>query len=52
MSLILPSGFSEAVKDKKWKEAMDSEMAALTTKETWRLVQSEASCKWVYKQKF
>lgn len=55
-SPVLPSGFFEVVKDRKWKESMDSEMLALRKTETWTLVPMKLGmnilmCKWVFHQK-
>lgn len=52
----VPGGFSEAVKDAQWKEAMDCEISALRETNTWKLVQPKEgmnilSCKWVFRQK-
>jgi histone deacetylase 1/2 len=51
-----PENLQEAISDKNWKDAMDSEYLALIKNETWRLVPPEKSrniidCKWVYKIK-
>lgn len=53
----ISNGFSNAVKDERWKEAMDAEMSALHSNRTWILVQPNPSmnvlsCKWVSRQKF
>ncbi|KAJ1691007.1 hypothetical protein LUZ63_015162 [Rhynchospora breviuscula] len=46
----------EAVRDKKWRDAMDEEIAAIEKNDTWKLVESPEECqpigiKWVYKKK-
>jgi len=51
-----PSGLDEALANKKWKEAMNSEYAALMRNQTWHLVPPQKGrnvigCKWVYKIK-
>ena len=48
--------FEEAVKDKKWKDAMDEEIKAIEKNKTWELVEPPEGCKpidvkWVYKKK-
>lgn len=54
--LVLPNGFLEAVKDCRWKEAMDSKIQALQSNNTWMLVLGDPSMnvmtyKWVFLQK-
>jgi histone deacetylase 1/2 len=51
-----PQTLHEALGDKNWKEAMDSEYQALMKNKTWHLVPSKKGqniidCKWVYKVK-
>jgi hypothetical protein len=51
-----PCDHHEAVKDSRWKKAMDQEYAALLKNETWHLVLCRSGaniieCKWVYKIK-
>ena len=51
-----PSTFDEAIKDDKWRLAMDDEMQALVENGTWVLVPKKENvtpigCKWVYKVK-
>lgn len=53
----VPNGFSDVVKDERWKDAMDPKMLALHNNKTWVLVQPNSSmnvltCKWVFRQKF
>ncbi|MCH86991.1 hypothetical protein A2U01_0007855 [Trifolium medium] len=51
-----PISYSEAVKDHRWREAMQSEIRALENNETWRIVplppnKKALGSKWVYKIK-
>eukprot|EP00253_Pinus_taeda_P006096 PITA_06096 len=51
-----PIHFEDAIKDKKWIEAMDEEMNAIERKKTWDLVElpigkEVIGVKWVYKTK-
>jgi hypothetical protein len=51
-----PHNLGEAVGDKNWKDAMDSEYTALMKNKTWHLVPPKKGinvidCKWVYKIK-
>jgi hypothetical protein len=51
-----PCDHHEAVKDSRWKKAMDQEYATLLKNETWHLVPccpgaNIIDCKWVYKIK-
>ena len=51
-----PIHFEEAVKDKKWIEAMDDEINAIEKNKTWELVdlpegKEVTGAKWVYKKK-
>nr|KYP52900.1 Retrovirus-related Pol polyprotein from transposon TNT 1-94 [Cajanus cajan] len=52
-----PTSLSEALSDKKWKQAMDVEMEALEKNSTWDLValpngKKPVGCKWVYTIKY
>jgi len=52
-----PTTYSEAVKDAQWREAMQREIQALETNETWVIEDMPANkkalgCKWVYKIKY
>ncbi|KAK2976864.1 hypothetical protein RJ640_009315 [Escallonia rubra] len=52
-----PTTFSEAMKDKRWREAMQREIQALENYETWEiedlpLGKKNLGCKWVYKIKY
>ena len=50
-----PHDLPDALKDKKWKQAMDDEYLALMENKTWHLVPPREAgkniieCKWVYK---
>ncbi|CAJ2627685.1 unnamed protein product [Trifolium pratense] len=53
----IPTSLSEALSDKKWKQAMDLEMEALDKNNTWELVslpngKKPVGCKWVYTVKY
>ncbi|XP_035842124.1 uncharacterized protein LOC110922450 [Helianthus annuus] len=55
--VVEPVSYSEAVKDIRWVEAMNSEMEALFKNNTWVLVdlppdRKPIGCKWVYKVKY
>jgi hypothetical protein len=48
--------FEEAIRDKKWKSAMDEEIRAIDRNNTWELVELPKGCqpigvKWVFKKK-
>lgn len=48
--------FEEAVRDKKWKNAMDEEIKAIDRNNTWKLMELPEGCqpigvKWVFKKK-
>jgi histone deacetylase 1/2 len=52
-----PRNLEEALKDKNWKNAMDSEYMALMKNKTWHLVPPRkginvVDCKWVWKKKY
>ncbi|GJY70797.1 retrovirus-related pol polyprotein from transposon RE2 [Tanacetum coccineum] len=52
-----PVTYSEAVKDKQWRSAMDSELEALEQNKTWTIEKlppnkKALGCKWVYKIKY
>lgn len=50
-----PNSYNLAAKDSKWKDAMDSELQALKSNETWDVVtlpkdkKKPIGCKWVFK---
>ncbi|CAJ2663478.1 unnamed protein product [Trifolium pratense] len=53
----IPTSLSEALSDRKWKQAMDLEMEALDKNNTWELVslpngKKHVGCKWVYTVKY
>lgn len=52
-----PTSFHQAVKDPKWRLAMDEELSALHDNNTWSLQdfppnKNPVGCKWIYKIKF
>lgn len=52
-SIRIPTCFSEAVKHKRWRKAMDEELRALEENHTWDVVPCPSNvkaigCKWVY----
>jgi histone deacetylase 1/2 len=52
-----PHNLDEALTDKNWKDAMDSEYKALVQNKTWHLVPpsrgiNAIDCKWVWKKKY
>ncbi|WVY99969.1 hypothetical protein V8G54_026039 [Vigna mungo] len=54
---FLPNTLSEALSDRKWRQAMDVEMEALEKNNTWELVtlpigKRPVGCKWVYTVKY
>ena len=51
-----PETIEEALKDKNWKEAADSEYLSMINNKTWKLVKLPAErkpigCKWIFKTK-
>ncbi|CAM8965989.1 unnamed protein product [Rhodiola kirilowii] len=55
-SLDDPTSYSEAVKDQKWRDAMNNEIEAIEKNKTWELVNLPANArsigvKWVFKTK-
>jgi hypothetical protein len=53
---VEPTCFEQAIKNPKWDNAMDEEMATLDANATWELVplpkdKKTIGCKWVYKVK-
>ena len=53
----IPNNVEEAIKDPKWIEAMEAEMKALETTQTWKLVELPSGkrtvgCKWVFSVKY
>jgi histone deacetylase 1/2 len=51
-----PSKLSEALKDDRWRKAMEEEYTALMNNKTWHLVPPHSTknlidCKWVYRIK-
>ena len=55
-AFIEPTTYKQASQDNRWVTAMDNELAALTTNNTWVLVdlppgKKPIGCKWVYKIK-
>ena len=56
-SILEPRFYHEAVKDPKWKEAMNAEIDALVSNNTWSLTplppnKKAIGCKWVYRVKY
>ena len=56
-TIPIPRHFSEALKDKNWRNAMEVEMAALEKNDTWELVQlpkgkHPVGCRWIYTIKY
>jgi Reverse transcriptase (RNA-dependent DNA polymerase) len=56
-SVTIPEKLEEALKDKKWVSAMESEMDALKRNNTWEVVdlpegKVTVGCKWVYSIKY
>ncbi|KAL2935935.1 Retrovirus-related Pol polyprotein from transposon TNT 1-94 [Bienertia sinuspersici] len=52
-----PKFFKEAVKERKWVDAMNEELDALELNETWKIVdlpegKTPIGCKWLYKIKY
>ena len=57
MGTIFTSTVSEALSNRKWKQAMDVEIEALNKNNTWELVtlpigKKPVGCKWVYTIKY
>lgn len=57
LSVHEPTSYAQAKQDPKWVEAMDKELAALDTNQTWELTalppyKTAIACKWVFKSKF
>jgi hypothetical protein len=49
----IPSSVDEALKDRKWIQAMDEEMKALEKNGTWEIVERQrdkkpVGCRWIY----
>jgi Reverse transcriptase (RNA-dependent DNA polymerase) len=56
-SIVVPRTLEEAVKDKKWINAMNMEMDALKRNNTWEIIdlpieKKAVGCKWVYTIKY
>lgn len=56
-SIKEPKFYHEAIHDSRWKNAMDLELAALESNQTWDVLDLPANvkpigCRWVYKLKF
>nr|KYP48213.1 Retrovirus-related Pol polyprotein from transposon TNT 1-94 [Cajanus cajan] len=56
-SISIPTNVFEALSDKNWKQAMDTEMEAFEKNKTWELVslpkgKKPVGCKWVYRVKY
>ena len=56
-NIVEPKSYYEAVKDPKWLEAMDAEIATLESNNTWTLTplplhKKAMGCKWVYRVKY
>ena len=56
-NILEPKSYFEAVKNPKWQEAMDAEIATLESNNTWTLThlplyKKAVGCKWVYKVKY
>jgi hypothetical protein len=52
-SVRIPSSVDEALKDRKWIQAMDEEMKALEKNGTWEIVERQrdkkpVGCRWIY----
>ena len=56
-SILEPRFYHEAIKDPKWQEAMNAEILALVSNNTWTLTplpsnKKAIGCKWVYRVKY
>lgn len=54
---VEPATFEEACKDPRWVEAMQAEISALETHQTWTVVplpshKKVIGCKWIFKIKY
>jgi len=56
-AIYIPSNVQEALKDPKWKEAMNEEMRSLQKNSTWEVVELPIGkvpvrCRWVFTIKY